>query len=53
MAKAIFTTTEGNFTIELDTKNAPITTGNFIKLANDKFYDGLIFHRVIKNFMMI
>ena len=52
MAKAIFTTTEGTFTIELDTKNTPITAGNFIKLANDKFYDGLIFHRVIKNFMI-
>ena len=52
MAKALFTTTEGNFTIELDTTNAPITTGNFIKLAKEKFFDGLIFHRVIKNFMI-
>jgi cyclophilin family peptidyl-prolyl cis-trans isomerase len=52
MAKAIFTTTQGNFTLELDTAKAPITAGNFIKLAKDKFYDGLIFHRIIKNFMI-
>ena len=36
----------------LDEKNAPITTANFIKLANEHFYDGLIFHRIIKNFMI-
>jgi len=52
MAKAIFTTTEGNFTISLDLEKAPITAGNFVKLAKDKFYDGLVFHRVIKNFMI-
>ena len=52
MAKAIFSTSEGKFTIDLDTTKAPITTGNFIKLAKDKFYDNLIFHRVIKNFMI-
>lgn len=52
MTKAKFTTSEGNFSINLDTEKAPITTGNFITLAKDKFYDGLIFHRVIKNFMI-
>lgn len=31
---------------------APITVENFVKLANDKFYDGLIFHRVIEGFMI-
>ena len=36
---------------ELDAENAPITTANFIKLANQHFYDGLIFHRIIRNFM--
>lgn len=30
----------------------PITAGNFIKLAKEKFYDGVIFHRVIKDFMI-
>ncbi len=30
----------------------PITAGNFVKLANDGFYDGLIFHRVIQDFMI-
>lgn len=37
---------------QLDEVNAPITTANFIKLANEHFYDGLIFHRIIKNFMI-
>ena len=37
---------------ELDAENAPITTANFIKLANQHFYDGLIFHRIIRNFMI-
>ena len=30
----------------------PITTGNFVKLAKEKFYDGTIFHRVINDFMI-
>ncbi|MDY4788369.1 MAG: peptidylprolyl isomerase [Bacilli bacterium] len=38
--------------IELDEQNAPITCANFIELVNKGFYDGLIFHRVIKNFMI-
>ena len=37
---------------ELDAENAPITTANFIKLVNQHFYDGLIFHRIIRNFMI-
>lgn len=37
---------------ELYPKLAPITVENFVKLANDNFYDGLIFHRVIKDFMI-
>ena len=39
-------------TFELDEENAPITTANFIRLANQHFYDGLIFHRIIRNFMI-
>lgn len=42
----------GVITLELDPKNAPITTENFVKLAEDKFYDGLTFHRIIKGFMI-
>jgi cyclophilin family peptidyl-prolyl cis-trans isomerase len=44
-------TSMGTFTVELFMDKMPITAGNFIKLANDKFYDGLHFHRVIENFM--
>lgn len=38
--------------VELDQKNAPITVANFKKLVGKHFYDGLIFHRVIKDFMI-
>jgi cyclophilin family peptidyl-prolyl cis-trans isomerase len=48
---ATFETSLGNFTIELFTDQMPITAGNFIKLAQSGFYDGLHFHRVIKGFM--
>ena len=42
----------GKITVELDGKTAPITVANFINLANEGFYDGLTFHRIIKGFMM-
>ena len=45
-------TTLGTIKIELFTKEAPETTGNFIKLAEKGFYDGVIFHRVIPGFMI-
>lgn len=38
--------------LELDQENAPITCANFIKLIDEHFYDGLIFHRIIENFMI-
>ena len=38
--------------LALDAKNAPITVANFKKLVSEKFYDGLIFHRVIAGFMV-
>ncbi len=49
---AVFETSKGTFEIELFTDKAPITTKNFIDLAEKGFYDGLIFHRVIKGFMI-
>jgi len=49
---ATFNTNKGSFKIELFNDKAPLTTGNFIKLVNEGFYNGLIFHRVIPNFMI-
>ena len=51
-AKAVFETSMGTFTCRLETKLAPVTTDNFIKLANKGFYNNLIFHRVIDGFMI-
>ncbi len=45
-------TNHGKISIELDTKNAPKTTDNFIRYVEEGFYDGTIFHRIIKNFMV-
>ncbi len=42
----------GEIKLELDEKAAPITAKNFTELAKSGFYDGLIFHRVIKGFMI-
>ena len=42
----------GVIDLELDKKAAPVTVENFEKLVKDKFYDGLIFHRVIPGFMI-
>ena len=42
----------GTIEVELDREHAPITVDNFIKLADKGFYKGLIFHRVIKGFMI-
>ena len=49
---AIIETTQGTMKAELFEDKAPITTANFIKLAESGFYDGLIFHRVIRGFMI-
>jgi peptidyl-prolyl cis-trans isomerase A (cyclophilin A) len=49
---AQFKTNLGSFTIELFEDRAPKTTKNFIDLAEKGFYDGVIFHRVIKDFMI-
>jgi cyclophilin family peptidyl-prolyl cis-trans isomerase len=50
--KVLFKTTKGDITIELYPDKAPITVKNILDYVNDKFYDGLIFHRVIPNFMI-
>jgi cyclophilin family peptidyl-prolyl cis-trans isomerase len=47
-----FDTSEGTFQAELYLDQMPITAGNFIKLAQSGFYDGLHFHRIIPNFML-
>lgn len=49
---ATFDTTAGTFKVELFEDKAPVTTKNFIDLAEKGFYDGTIFHRVIDNFMI-
>ncbi|HST54744.1 MAG TPA: peptidylprolyl isomerase [Solirubrobacteraceae bacterium] len=52
MSQATISTTEGDITFELFDTDAPKTVENFRKLATEGFYDGLIFHRVIKDFMI-
>ena len=49
---AQFDTDKGAITVELFDTEAPGTVANFEKLANEKFYDGTRFHRVINNFMV-
>lgn len=44
-------TTKGNFTIELFRDKAPLTTLNFLTLAKEGFYQGIVFHRIIPGFM--
>lgn len=51
-AIAVIKTNMGTIKAELYTDKVPITTENFIKLANDGFYNGLVFHRVIKGFVI-
>lgn len=45
-------TSLGDITIELNAEKAPITVANFLSYVDDGFYDGTIFHRVIKGFMV-
>jgi len=52
MSKATMTTTEGDIVLELFDEDAPKTVANFKQLSGQGFYDGLIFHRIIKDFMI-
>lgn len=49
---ATIETNQGTMTAELFVEDAPMTVNNFVFLANDGFYDGTIFHRVIPGFMI-
>ena len=52
MSTATMRTSEGDITLELFDEDAPKTVGNFKQLASQGFYDGLVFHRVIADFMI-
>lgn len=52
MSSALIQTSEGDIEITFFDDAAPNTVANFQKLAGEGFYDGLIFHRVIKDFMI-
>lgn len=49
---ALLDTNHGPIEIQFDAAGSPQTVNNFVFLANDGFYDGVIFHRVIENFMI-
>jgi peptidyl-prolyl cis-trans isomerase B (cyclophilin B) len=52
MSTATMHTNHGPIELELFEGDAPKTVDNFVKLSNDGYYDGLIFHRIIKDFMI-
>jgi cyclophilin family peptidyl-prolyl cis-trans isomerase len=52
MSQATLSTNHGDIKVEFFDADAPKTVENFRKLAGDGFYDGLVFHRVIKDFMI-
>src|SRR5919106_4217520 len=52
MSQMTMTTNHGDVVLELFDDDAPETVGNFRRLAQDGYYDGLIFHRVIQDFMI-
>lgn len=49
---AVFDTTMGSFKVELFEDKLPITAGNFIRLVNDGFYNGMTFYRISDDFMI-
>jgi cyclophilin family peptidyl-prolyl cis-trans isomerase len=50
--KAIIHTAEGDITFELFTASAPVASANFAKLAEEHFYDGDVFHRIVPGFVI-
>lgn len=52
MSKVKISTAKGDMVAELYDNETPITVNNFLKLINEGFYDGLVFHRVIPNFVV-
>lgn len=52
MSRVKLQTSMGDVVIDLDTKNAPVTTENFLQYVRDGFYDNTVFHRVINGFMV-
>lgn len=52
IVKAVIVTAKGNIELTLDSKVAPKTVANFVKLAQSKFYDGIKFHRVVPGFVI-
>jgi cyclophilin family peptidyl-prolyl cis-trans isomerase len=52
MTKATIETDKGAIEIELSTKGAPKAAANFIKLAREGFYDGVVFHRLVPGFVI-
>ena len=49
--QVLLETSMGNITVELFKDKAPISVRNFLSYVKEGFYDGLVFHRVIKDFM--
>jgi len=52
MTKAIMVTSKGEINLNLFERDAPMTVASFLHLASDGFYNGIIFHRVIPDFMI-
>jgi len=52
MTQVLLTTNHGNIKVELDDAKAPKTVANFVQYAKDGHFDGTVFHRVIKGFMI-
>ncbi|GAA3404686.1 peptidylprolyl isomerase [Paenibacillus hodogayensis] len=50
--EAVFDTTEGKFTVSLFNDTAPKTVNNFVFLSKQGFYDNVVFHRIVKSFMI-
>ena len=51
--QAVFKTEHGDMVIDLFADKAPITVNNFVFLAREGYYNGITFHRVIENFMVV